>query len=57
MDEGLDGVVLFGRLRGGGSGWGQWSWGCGGCGVLARVWVRVWVRAGAFLVLLPSRLL
>ena len=43
VDEGLDGVVLGGRLCGGGG----WRWeggvGCGGWGVLA--WVRVRVRA------------
>ena len=54
-DEGLDGVVLCGCLCGGGSRWGEGGSGCGGCGVLAWVWVRVWVRAG--LLLLPSCLL
>ena len=52
---GLDGVVLCGRLRGGGSRWGDRGPGCGGCGVLACVWVRVWVRAAPLL--LPPQLL
>ena len=43
MDEGLDGVVLRGHLRGGGSCRGQGGAGCGGRGVLV---------AGAFLLLL-----
>ena len=43
VDEGLDGVVLGGRLCGGGGRWWEGSVGCGGWGVLA--WVRVWVRA------------
>ena len=55
VNEGLDGVVLGGRLCGGGSRWREGGSGCGGCGVLAWVWVRVWVRAG--LLLLPSYLL
>ena len=43
VDEGLDGVVLGGRLCGGcGCRW-EGGVGCGGWGVLA--WVRVWVRA------------
>ena len=42
-DEGLDGVVLGGRLCGGGWLPVGWSVGCGGWGVLA--WVRVWVKA------------
>ena len=54
VDEGLDGLVLCGRLRGGGSRWGDGGPGCGGCGVLALVLGRVWVRAGPLL--LPSRL-
>ena len=52
VDEGLDGVVLGGRLCGGGSRLGEGGSGCGGRGVLAWVWVRVWVRAGS-LVLPP----
>ena len=55
VGEGLDGVVLGGRLCGGGSRWGEGGSGCGGGGVLAWVWVRVWVRAGSLL--LPSYLL
>ena len=55
VDEGLDGVVLCGRLSGGGSRWGEGDSGCGGCGVVAWVWVRFRVRAGPLL--LPSRLL
>ena len=43
VDEGLDGVVLGGRLCGGGGRWGEGGLGCGGWGVL--VWVRVWARA------------
>ena len=43
VDEGLDGVVLAGRLCGGGGRWWEGGVGCGGWGVL--VWVRVWVRA------------
>ena len=43
VDEGLDGVVLGGRLCGGGGRWWEGGMGCGGWGVLA--WVRVWVRA------------
>ena len=43
VDEGLDGVVLGGRLCGGGGCWWEGGVGCGGWGVLA--WVRVWVRA------------
>ena len=42
----LDGVVLCGRLRGGGSPWGERGSGCDGCWVLAWVWVRVRVTAG-----------
>ena len=43
VDEGLNGVVLGGRLcAGGGCQW-EGGVGCGGWGVLA--WVRVWVRA------------
>ena len=42
-DEGLDGVVLGGRLCGGGGCRWEGGVGCGGSGVLA--WVRVWVRA------------
>ena len=41
-DEGLDGVVLGGRLCSGGGCWWEGGVGCGGLGVL--VWVRVWVR-------------
>ena len=40
-DEGLDGVVLGGRLCGGGGCRWEGGVGCGGWGVLA--WVRVWV--------------
>ena len=43
VDEGFDGVVLGGRLCGGGGRWWEMGVGCGGWGVLA--WVRVWVRA------------
>ena len=43
VDEGLDGVVLGGRLCGGGGCRWEGGVGCGGWGVLA--WVRVWVRA------------
>ena len=43
VDEGLDGVVLAGRLCGDGGHWWEGGVGCGGWGVLA--WVRVWVRA------------
>ena len=43
VDEGLDGVVLGGRLCGGGGCRWEGGMGCGGWGVLA--WVRVWVRA------------
>ena len=43
VDEGLDGVMLGGRLCGGGGGWWEGGVGCGWWGVLA--WVRVWVRA------------
>ena len=43
VDEGLDGVVLAGRLCGGGGCLWEGGVGCGGWGVLA--WVRVWVRA------------
>ena len=43
VDEGLDGVVLGGRLCGGGGCWWEGGVGCGGWGVLALV--RVWVRA------------
>ena len=57
VDKELDRLVMWGRLRGDGSRRGQGGSGCGGCGVLVRVWVRVRVRAGARLVLLPSRLL
>ena len=56
MDEGLEGVVLCGRLRGDGLRSGQRGSGCAGCRVLVWVWVGVSVRAGALLVLLPSRL-
>ena len=47
IDKGLDGVVLGGRLCGGGTrcGGGGGS-GCVGWGVPAWVWVRVLVRAG-----------
>ena len=55
VDEGLDGVVLCGRLRGGGSRCGAGGSVCVGCGVLAWVLVRVWVGAGQLL--LPLRLL
>ena len=41
VDEGLDGVVLGGRLCGGGGPWGEGSSGRGGRGVLVRVRVRV----------------
>ena len=43
VDEGLDGVVLGGRLCGCGGCRSEGGVGCGGWGVLA--WVRVWVRA------------
>ena len=43
VDEGLDGVVLGGRLCSGGSRWSEGSVVCGGSGVL--VWVGVWVSA------------
>ena len=43
VDEGLNGVVLGGRLCGGGGRWWYGGVGCGGSGVLA--WVRVSVRA------------
>ena len=43
VDKGLDGVVLGGRLCGGGGCRWEGGVGCGGWGVLA--WVRVWVRA------------
>ena len=43
VDEGLNGVVLGGRLCGGGGCRWEGGVGCGGWGVLA--WVRVWVRA------------
>ena len=43
VGEGLDGVVLGGRLCGGGGCWWEGGVGCGGWGVLA--WVSVWVRA------------
>ena len=55
VDEGLDGVVLGDHLCGGGSRWGKGGSGCGGCGVLAWVLVRAWVRAGSLL--LASQLL
>ena len=41
VEEGLDGVVLGGRLCGGGSRWGEGGSGCGGWGVLTWVWLRV----------------
>ena len=53
--EGLGGLVLCGRLCGGGSRFGEGGLGCGGWEVLAWVWVRVGVRAGS--ILLPSYLL
>ena len=43
VHEGLDGVVLGGRLCGGGGRWWEGGVGCGAWGVLA--WVKVWVRA------------
>ena len=43
VDEGLEGVVLGGRLCGGGGRWWERGVGCGGWGVLA--WVTDWVRA------------
>ena len=43
VDEGLDGVVMGGRLCHGGGRWGEGGLGCGGLGVL--VWFRVRVRA------------
>ena len=43
VDEGWDGVVLGGRLCGGGGCRWEGDMDCGGWGVLA--WVRVWVRA------------
>ena len=42
-------VLLGGRLCGGGSRWEEGGSGCGGWGVLAWDWVRVWVRAGLLL--------
>ena len=42
VDDGLDGVVLGGRLCGGGGCRCEGGVGCGGLAVLA--WVRVWVR-------------
>ena len=48
-DEGLDGVVLGGRLCGGGGCRREGGAGCGGCGVLA------WVRARAGVVSLRPR--
>ena len=42
VDEGLDGVVLGGRLCGGAGRWEEGGLGCGRSGVL--VWVRVSVR-------------
>ena len=53
LDEGLDRVVLAGCLCGCGSV--ERGSGCGRYGVLAWVWVRVWVRVGSLL--LPSYLL
>ena len=47
--------MLCGRPLRGGSRWGKGGSGCGGCGVLACVWVRVWIKAGP--PLLPWRLL
>ena len=55
VEEGLDGVVLVGRLCGGSSRWGEGGSGRGGWGVLPSVWVMVWVRAGSLV--LPSYLL
>ena len=55
VDEGLNGVVLCGRLRGGGSRWGEGGSGISGRMVLALFWVRVWVRTGPLL--LPLRVL
>ena len=49
VTEGLEGVVLGGRLCGGGACCGERGSRCGGWGVLAWVWVRVWVRAGSLL--------
>ena len=46
MYEVLDGVVLGGRLCGGGGRWWEGGVGCHRWGVLA--WVRVWVRAVFF---------
>ena len=43
VDEGFDGVVFGGRLCTGGGCWWEGGVGCGGCGVLA--WVRVRVKA------------
>ena len=53
VNEGLDGVVLGGRLCGGGCRWWKGGVGCGRSGVL--VGVRVWVRAVS-LGLAPLRL-
>ena len=43
VDEGLDGVVLGGRLCGGGGS--RWEGGVVFCGWGVLAWVRVWVRA------------
>ena len=42
VHEGLDGVVLVGRLCGGGGC--RWEGGVGCCGWAVLAWVRVWVR-------------
>ena len=53
VDEGLGGVVFGGRFWGGGSRLGGGgSLGNAEWGVLAWVWVSVWVRAGSLLLLL-----
>ena len=51
VDEGLHGVVLDGRLCDGDSRLGEGGSGCGGCRVLAWVWVSIWVWAGSPLLL------
>ena len=40
VEEGLDGVVLCGHLRGDGSRWGEEGSGWGGCELLALIMVR-----------------
>ena len=48
VDEGLDGVVLGGRLRGGGGCRREGGAGCGGRGVLAWARARAGVVSGGF---------